>query len=138
MASVVARHHNIRATPRTGSEALDTTRVVLVGLPRLLRDLIRAELAKDDRLKVAAESDNADDAASLVGTSHPAVLILGMAAALDRTAMLRLLTLRNDMQIVAVLGDGRGVKHVELAVRDIEATPAVIVRAILSRTDSAD
>lgn len=103
----------------------------------MLRDIIRAELAKDDRLKVAGESDDADDAAWLVCTMDPAVVVLGTAA-LDRAAILRLLMLRTDLQVVAVLEDGRGVKHVELAVRDVEATPALILRAIVSRTDSAD
>jgi DNA-binding NarL/FixJ family response regulator len=85
-------------------------RVVLATMPPLLGDIVRATLARDADIEIAAEVATLGDVVSNVGHVDPDVVVLGVAPAdwVGLSGFIRdLLAERPRLMIVALASDGR-------------------------------
>lgn len=129
-AAILGRHH-------TG-DRVPTTRVVLVALPPLLRDIVRATLNRDPDVRIVAEVDRPGDIGSSVDRDDAHVAVFGIApsewAALS-DVLRDLFAKHPHLTIIALASDGRSGYVYRLEPRGVvinDISPSSLVRAIRS------
>lgn len=90
---------------------MEPTRILLIDMPRMLRETVRDVVGRDPRLLVVGELDRAADVEAAARTYDPQVVITD-AHGCDRAAIARLLDARPRIRVLTIEGDGRrGVLH---------------------------
>ena len=90
---------------------MEPTRILLIDMPRMLRETVRYVVACDPLLEVVAELDGVADFEAAARTYDPQVVITDPHGC-DRAAIARLLDARPRIRVLTIEDDGRrGVLH---------------------------
>jgi len=90
---------------------VEPTRILLIDMPRMLRETVRYVVACAPLLEVVAELDGVADFAAAARTYDPQVVITDPHGC-DRAAIARLLDARPRIRVLTIEDDGRrGVLH---------------------------
>ena len=89
-------------------------RVLLVELPRVMRDIIRDAIGAEGGISLVGETTGDVDLASLVQATRADVVVIGLADARLPDAAKRLLTRHPAVRVLGVVNDGRDAVMYEL------------------------
>jgi DNA-binding NarL/FixJ family response regulator len=96
---------------RPGEHWVEPTRILLIDMPRMLRETVRHVVGHDPQLLVVAELDRVADVEAAARTYDPQVIITDPRGC-DRAAIVRLLDAKPRIRVLTIEDDGRrGVLH---------------------------
>lgn len=110
-----------------------TIKVVLAGLPRIMREIVEHALADAADIEVVATVDGLGDVAGALPQTQPDVLVVGLADESDATRLDAFLYEMPRLTCLAIAGDARRAFLYELQPRAKplgDVSPAGLVRAI--------
>jgi DNA-binding NarL/FixJ family response regulator len=118
--------------------AIDSTRVLLIDMPRILREVIREVLIAQPDIEIAGELESEEGVAIAAEESAAEVIIFGSEERELPAAWRKLLEQRPGLRVLTVLSDGRESYLYELRPHRVplgEVSPEGLLRAI--RTPAA-
>jgi DNA-binding NarL/FixJ family response regulator len=112
---------------------LERTRIVLVDMPPLLREIVRDTLAREPDLDVVAEHAAAVDARGAVGETDADFLIIGAEATTTRMGVASVVGAQRGIRAIEVQSDGKESVLYELRPHRVslgEMSPETLLRTI--------
>jgi DNA-binding NarL/FixJ family response regulator len=112
---------------------LERTRIVLVDMPPLLREIVRDTLAREPDLDVVAEHEADVDVRGAVGETDVDFLIVGAEATTARMGVASLVGAQRGIRAIEVQSDGRESVLYELRPHRVslgEMSPETLLRTI--------
>ena len=108
---------------------MERLRVVLAVLPRMVRDIVRAQLEAGASwaglaVDVVGETATLEALAPLVRETHPSLVVVGVASDPERAEVAGLLGLREGLLVLAITDGGRAVRLHGMVSREVEPTAA--------------
>lgn len=117
-------------------EASRSVRVLLAGMPPILRDIVRETIARQPDMAVVAELDTDDALGPALAVTDADVVILGSSGSEDSTRPLQVLIARPQTCVLMLQTDGRHAALYELRphrTRLGDVSPQALVDAIRAR-----
>jgi chemotaxis response regulator CheB len=112
---------------------LERTRIVLVDMPPLLREIVRDTLAREPDLDVVAEHESDVDVRSAVGETDVDFLIVGAEATTARMGVASVVGAQRGIRAIEVQSDGKESVLYELRPHRVslgEMSPETLLRTI--------
>lgn len=112
---------------------MERTRIVLVDMPPLLREIVRDTLAREPDLDVVAEHDPDVDVRSAVGETDVDFVIVGAEATTARMGVASVVGAQRGIRAIEVQSDGKESVLYELRPHRVslgEMSPETLLRTI--------